>query len=61
MSPYLLFSRMELSLASGYFLKKQHSSSEMARSLYNDCPKLKAKVWLFTVSNYNKAHTDRSS
>ena len=49
MSQYLLFSK---SLACRYFLKKRHSSSRMARSLYKDCPKLKTKAWLFTVSNY---------
>ena len=49
MSQYLLFS---MSLACGYFLQKRHSSSRMARSLCKDCPKLKAKAWLFTVSNY---------
>ena len=46
MSQYLLFS---MSLACGYFLQ---SSSRMARSLCKDCPKLKAKAWLFTVSSY---------
>ena len=56
MSQYLLFySKIELQLACGYFLKKRHSSSRMARSLYKDCPILKVKAWLFTVSNYTFA------